>query len=122
MDVQLMLRTAVVILALAAAGGLLMAGIRFAGRPHPPTIVTMLHGLLAAAGLTLLLYPAFVGVLPAGAWLGLALLVGAVLGGLMLNLGYHWKNQPLPIWLVVVHGGVAAVGLVLVAMAVWTKG
>jgi hypothetical protein len=118
-EVQLMLRTAVVLLALTALGGLLMAGIRFAGKPHPPTLVTMLHGLLAAAGLTLVLFPAFTGQLPSGGWIGLGLLLVAVLGGLVLNLGYHWKNQPLPIWLVLVHAGVAAAGLVVVALAVW---
>ena len=119
MDVHTMLRTAVVLLAITAVGGLLMAGIRFSGRPHPPTIITMVHGLLAASGLTLLLYAAFTAGLPGSGWIGLVLILGAVLGGLMLNLGYHWKNLPLPIWLVMVHGAVAAVGLVVVAIAVW---
>jgi hypothetical protein len=119
MDSQTMLRTAIVLLAITAAGGLLMAGIRFSGRPHPPTIITMVHGLLAASGLTLLLYAAFTAGLPGGAWIGLILLLAAVLGGLVLNLGYHWKNQPLPIWLVLVHAGVAAAGLVVVAISAW---
>src|SRR5205085_11053773 len=60
MEAQLMLRTAVVLLALTAAGGLLMAGIRFSGRPQPPNWIAMLHGLLAGSGITLVLYPAFV--------------------------------------------------------------
>ena len=119
MDAQLMLRTGVVLLALTAAGGLLAAGFRFSGRPHPPSFLAMLHGLLAAAGLTLVLYVAVVSGLPGGAWLGLLLLLAAVLGGLVLNLGYHWKNQPLPIWLVLGHAAVAAAGLVLLALAVW---
>lgn len=119
MEVQLMLRTGVVLLALTAAGGLLAAGYRFSGRPHPPSLIAMLHGLLAAAGLTLILYVAVVQGLPDGGWLGLAALVVAVLGGLVLNLGYHWKNQPLPVWLVLVHAAVAAIGLVILALAVW---
>lgn len=119
MDAQLMLRTGVVLLALTAAGGLLAAGFRFSGRPHPPSLVAMLHGLLAAGGLTLILYVAVVQGLPGGGWLGLAALLAAVLGGLVLNLGYHWKNQPLPIWLVLVHAAVAAAGLVILAIAVW---
>ena len=114
-----MLRTAVVLLAITALGGLLMAGIRFSGRPHPPTIITMLHGLLAASGLTLLLYPAFTVGLPGTAWTGLVLLLVAVLGGLVLNLRYHWLQVALPIWLVLVHAAVAALGLVVVALAVW---
>lgn len=38
-----------VILGLAALGGLLMAGMRFSGRPAPPAGLAMLHGLTAGA-------------------------------------------------------------------------
>lgn len=119
MDVQTMLRTAIVLLAITALGGLLMAGIRFSGRPHPPSFIAMLHGLLAASGLTLVLYAAFTGGLPGGGWLGLVLLLAAVLGGLVLNLRYHWERQALPVWLVLVHAAAAAIGLVVLALAVW---
>ena len=114
-----MLRTGIVLLALTAAGGLLAAGIRFAGRPHPPSFIAMLHGLLAAAGLTLVVYVAVVSGLPQPALIGVLLLLVAVLGGLLLNLGYHWKNLPLPIWLVLAHAAIAAVGLVVLAVAGW---
>lgn len=119
MDAQTMLKTAVVLLALTAAGGLLMAGIRFSGKPHPPSWIAMAHGLLAGSGLTLVLYTAFVAGMNSAAWGGLALLVVAALGGLTLNLGYHWKNIALPVWLVLVHAAVAAVGLVVLAIAAW---
>ena len=119
MDVQTMLKTAVVLFALTGAGGLLIAAIRFSGRPHPPSWLAMLHGLLASGGLTLLLYATFAAGLPGAAWLGLLLLAGAALGGLVLNLGYHWKGLPLPIWLVLGHGATAVVGLVVLAIAVW---
>jgi hypothetical protein len=119
METSTLLRTAVVLLAVTALGGLLMAGMRFSGRPHPPTLVTMLHGLLASSGLTLVLYAAFTVGLPGGAWAGLALLLVAVLGGLVLNLRYHWERLELPAWLVLVHGGVAAAGLVVFALAAW---
>ena len=119
MDPQLMLRTGIVLLALTAAGGLLAAGFRFSGRPHPPSLLAMLHGLLAAAGLTLVLYVAVLQGLPGRAWIGLAALLVAVLGGLVLNLGFHWKSRPLPIWLVLLHAVVAAAGLVLLALAAW---
>lgn len=119
MDAQTMLKTAVVLLALTGAGGLLMAGIRFSGKPHPPSWIAMAHGLLAGSGLTLVLYPAFVAGMNAAAWGGLALLVVAALGGLTLNLGYHWKNIALPVWLVLVHAAVAVVGLVVLAIAAW---
>jgi hypothetical protein len=119
MDAQTMLKTAVVLLALTGAGGLLIAGIRFSGRPHPASWLAMLHGLLAASGLTLVLYVAFATGLPGAAWTGLLLLAGAALGGLVLNLGYHWKNIALPIWLVLVHAAVAVAGLLVLAVSAW---
>lgn len=119
MDTGMMLRTAVVLLAITGAGGLLMAGMRFTGRPHPPDWLAMLHGLLAAAGLTLVLYPAFTAGLPGNAWLGLVLMAAAALGGVVLNLGYHTRRVALPVWLVLVHAAIAAVGLVVFAVAVW---
>jgi hypothetical protein len=119
MDAGTLLRTAVVLLAITGAGGLLMAGMRFKGRPHPPDWLAMLHGLLAGAGLTLVLYAAFTAGLPAGAWLGLVLMVAAAVGGLVLNLGYHTKRQALPVWLVLVHAAAAAVGLAVFAIAAW---
>lgn len=119
METQLMIRTAIVLLALTGAGGLLMAGIRFSGAPRPPSSIAMLHGLLASAGLTLLLYGGIVHGLPGMAWLGIVLLVGAALGGLVLNLAYHAKALPLPIWLVLTHAAIAVVGLVVVALGGW---
>lgn len=121
MDVQTMLRTAVVLLAITALGGLLMAGMRFSGRPHPPTLITMVHGLLAASGLTLVLYVAFTAGLPGSGWIGLVLLLAAVLGGLVLNLRYHWERLELPIPLILGHAAAAAIGLVVLALAVWNK-
>lgn len=118
-DVLMMLRTAVVLLALTAGGGLLIAGLRLAHHPRPPHWLAMLHGLLAGAGLTLLLYAGFTAGLPGGAWAGLGVLLLATLGGLVLNLHYHVHDKPLPVWLVLVHGAIAAVGLVLLALAAW---
>jgi hypothetical protein len=122
MDAQLMLKTGVILLVLTALGGVLAAGIRFAGKPHPPTWLAMLHGLLASAGLTLVLYVAVVQGLPGNGWIGLVALLAAVLGGLVLNLGYHWKDRPLPVWLVLGHAVIAAIGLALLALAVWAPG
>lgn len=121
MDVQTMLRTAVILLAITALGGLLMAGMRFSGRPQPPTLITMVHGLLAASGLTLVLYVAFTAGLPGSGWIGLLLLLAAVLGGLVLNLRYHWERLELPIPLILGHAAAAAIGLVVLALAVWNK-
>jgi hypothetical protein len=38
-----------VLLAITAVGGLALGGIRYAGKPQPPTWLAMLHGLLAGA-------------------------------------------------------------------------
>lgn len=119
MDAQTMLRSGVVLLLITALGGLAAAAFRFSGRAHPPSVVAMLHGLLAAAGLTLICYVALAQGLPGVAWVGLGALVVAVLGGLVLNLRFHWKTKPLPIWLVVVHALVAIAGLAVLAIAVW---
>ena len=48
MDSITMLRTAVTLFAIAAAGGLVMAGIRFSRQVNPPAWLAMLHGLLAS--------------------------------------------------------------------------
>lgn len=120
MEPQLMLRTSVVLLALTGAGGLLMAMIRFSGRPHPPSFITMAHGLLAGSGLTLLLYAGLTLGLPSTAWGSLALLAAVALSGLILNLGFHWKNKPLPIGLMIAHAGIAVVAVLVLTLAVWT--
>ena len=122
MDAQTMLRTAIVVLAITALGGLLMAGMRFSGRPHPPTFITMVHGLLAASGLTLILYAAFTSGMPGGGWGGLVLLLVAVLGGLVLNLRYHWEKRELPIGLILGHAALAAAGFVVLAISTWNIG
>lgn len=122
MDAQTMLRTAIVLLAVTAVGGLLMAGMRFSGRPHPPSFLAMVHGLLAASGLTLILYAGLTAGMPGGGWGGLVLLLVAVLGGLVLNLRYHWERRELPMGLMLGHAGLAVVGFLLLAISVWNIG
>src|SRR5436305_638928 len=95
MEPKLVMETAAVLFAVAALGGLVMAGIRFSG-PNPPTWLAMLHGFLAAAPLTLLIYAACTIGLPSLANLATVLFVIAALGGVVLNLNYHWKLLPLP--------------------------
>ena len=116
MNTLAMLQTSVVLLLLAALGGLVMAGIRFSGRPHPPAWLAMLHGLLAAGAMTLLLYAAFAAGLPKLAVYGLVLLILAALGGLFINLGFHWKQQPLPVPWVLAHAAIAVVGFILLVI------
>ncbi len=119
METALILRTSTVLLAIAAVGGLVMAGIRFAGNRQPPPALAMLHGFLAAAAVTLLLYAAATVGLPGMALAALVLFLAAAGGGVVLNLKYHWRQLPLPKWLVVVHAVVAVVGFVLLLAVTW---
>jgi len=123
MEPASVLITSTVLLALAAAGGLVMAGIRFIGDRPPPASLAMLHGFLAAAAVTLLLYAAATVGLPRMALVALALFLAAAVGGAILNLNYHWRQLPLPRWLVIVHAIAAVAGFALLLVATWqTRG
>lgn len=117
MDAMLMLRTAVVLFAVAALGGLVMTGIRMTTKANPPAAIAMLHGFLAAAALTLVVFAAFASTIPRTAQIALVLLLVAAAGGAFLNLGYQWKQRLLPIALIIGHAGLAVVGFGLLAMA-----
>jgi hypothetical protein len=121
MEPILVMRTAVVLLAITAVGGLIMAGVRFSGRPHPPTWLAMLHGFLAAAAVTLLLYAIFTVGLPPLAIFAVVLFLLAAAGGVVLNLFYHWNRLALPKWLMVTHAIIASAGFVLLLVAAWNS-
>jgi hypothetical protein len=119
METALIMKTAACLLGLAALGGLTMAGIRFGGKPQPPAWLAMLHGFLAGAAVTLLLYAYFTVGLPVlASWATLLFLVAAA-GGVFLNLNYHSKQLPLPKGLIVGHAAVAVVGFALLVAATW---
>lgn len=118
-DTQAMLRVAATLFTLAALGGLVMAAIRFGGGRNPPAWLAMLHGLLAAAGITLLAYAGVAGQAPASALLALLLFLLAAGGGGVLSLAYKWKQRLLPAWLVLVHALTAVVAYILLLLAVF---
>lgn len=120
MESATMLMTAVVLFTLTALGGLVMAFIRFGGKHNPPAWLAMLHGLLAAAGLTLLTYATFTTDVPATAKLALLLFLVAAGGGAILSLAYKWKQILLPGWLVTVHATAAVLAFVLLLAAAFT--
>ncbi len=119
MEPNLVMQTAVVLFAISALGGIAMAGMRFAGKPHPPIALAMLHGFLSAAALTLLIYAACTVGLPSLALTATVLFVIAAIGGVVMNLNYHWKALPLPKWLVLVHAAIAVVGFLCLLVAAW---
>jgi peptidoglycan/LPS O-acetylase OafA/YrhL len=99
MEPNLMLKTSTALFAISALGGALMAFIRFTGKSHPPSWLAMLHGFLAAAGLTLLVYAVVTSSVPSLATLALILFLVAAAGGVLLNLRFHLNGMPLPKWL-----------------------
>ncbi|MES2957382.1 MAG: hypothetical protein V4792_04290 [Pseudomonadota bacterium] len=119
MEPAMILKTATALLAIAATGGLVMGGIRFASDRQPPAALAMLHGFLAAAAVTLLLYAAVTIGLPRMAMVAIALFLVAAAGGVILNLNHHWKQRPLPKWLVIVHALAAVVGFALLVIVTW---
>ena len=101
---------AVVVLGLAALGGIALAGFRFYGQPRPPTWMAVGHGLVAATGLILLIYAAATTTIPQLAQIALGVLVLAALGGATLFIGFHLREKELPIPLVLGHGLIAMAG------------
>lgn len=113
----MLLQTATILLAITALGGLLLAAIRFMTKHNPPAWLAMLHGLLAASGLTLLAYAICTLPVPATAKLALALFLLAAAGGAVMSLAYKWRNRLLPAWLVVAHAIAAVTAFALLAVA-----
>ncbi|HUH30958.1 MAG TPA: hypothetical protein VLZ55_06290 [Rhodanobacter sp.] len=116
-SIQGMLLICITLFAIAAAGGLVMAGVRAFGQRNPPAWLALLHGLLAGAGLTLLLLVYFVSGLPALAAWALLLFIVAAAGGVLMNLGYQWQQKPLPLGLMYGHAVIAVIGFVLLVCA-----
>jgi hypothetical protein len=77
----------------------------------------MLHGLLAAAGITLLFYAAIAVGIPQLAELGLALFLIAAFAGAVLNLRYQGKAVLLRRGLLVGHAGLAVVAFTRVVVS-----
>ena len=119
MQPYIMLQVAAVLFGIAALGGLVMAGMRFTGIPRPPAWLAMVHGLLAAAGLTLLIYAAMSVGIPLMAQVALGFFVVAAIGGAAMNLLFHWKLLPLPIPLMIIHALLAVIGFVLLLMCIY---
>ena len=122
MNAIAMLRAGVTLLGIAALGGLLMAVTRLSQEKNPPSWLALLHGLLAASGLTLLVYAALTTGIPPLAGAGLAMLLIAALVGVVLNQKYQWKAVLLPRGLVLVHAALAVIGFTLLLLTAWRGG
>ena len=103
-----MLLYAIVIFAIAAVGGLVLASSVLRGK-LAPWAISLLHALLGATGLVLLILLVLQGSAPARLTAALALLVLAALGGFFLA-SFHMRKQVAPKAVVFVHAGVAVAG------------
>lgn len=117
MDVQTLLVAVVVVFTIGALGGIAMAAMRLGTGRNPPAWLAMLHGMLGAAGLTLLAFAMFTDGLPSNAMLGGVLILLAAIGGVVMNLGYHWHGRLLPKGLLIGHALLAVAGYVLLLLA-----
>jgi hypothetical protein len=106
-----MLEVAAVLFALAALGGIVLAvlHLKTKGAPIPLALV---HGVLAAAGLVLLIIGVTQMASAGTAGVALAIFVIAALGGFVL-FSMHLLKKRLPPGLIVVHGLVAVVAFVV---------
>jgi hypothetical protein len=105
-----MISAAVVVLGLAAIGGLTLAGMRLAGSPRPPTWIALIHGAIAATGLALLISIVIGQNVDQLIKVALGVLVLAALGGATIFIAFHMRNRALPIPLVLGHGLIAITG------------
>ena len=111
------MQPAVIVLALAALGGLTLAVIRLRGAPWPPMWLAHVHGLVAATGVALLIYAATTAGIPDLAKVALGILILAALGGATLFIAFHRVSKPLPIPLVLGHGLIAVTGYALLLVS-----
>jgi membrane protease YdiL (CAAX protease family) len=95
-----------VLFAIAALGGLVLASIRLRGS-NPPLALALIHGALAAAGLVaLILAVLHASASPSAPRIALALFVVAALGG------FHLRKNNIPVPLMLIHAVVAVGGFV----------
>ncbi len=104
-----MLIYALVIFAVAAVGGLILAASVLRGK-LAPWALSVLHALLGATGLVLLILTVLQGAGAGRLLAALGLLVVAALGGFYLA-SIHLRGKVAPKGIVFLHAGLAVVGL-----------
>jgi predicted membrane channel-forming protein YqfA (hemolysin III family) len=115
------MQTAAVLFALAALGGLAMVGLRVGNKQNPPMALAVGHGVIAAAGLVMLIYSVFTATAPVPQTANWAtgVFVVAALGGIGLFTLFHLRGRLLPVWMMLGHGAVAIAGFVLLLLAIF---
>lgn len=111
-----MLTYALIIFAVAALGGLVLASSVLRGR-MAPWAISILHALLGATGLVFLILVVLQGAAPGRVTAALGILVLAALGGFYLA-SIHLRKQVAPKAIVFVHAGIAVTGFLTLLSAV----
>jgi hypothetical protein len=111
-----MLAYAVIVFAIGAVGGLLLASYVLRGK-LAPWAVSLLHAALGAIGLLLVIYAAVTAGISHAAMAALIILVIAALGGFFLA-SIHLRGTVAPKSLVFIHAGVAVIGFLTLLGAV----
>ena len=111
-----MLNGAITLFALAAVGGLTLAYMRIV-KKDVSLPIAVVHGILAATALVLLVI-AVTKMGGTGLTAALVVFLIAALGGFTL-LSFHLRMRPLPVPLVLIHGGVAVAAFVILLIAVF---
>lgn len=111
-----MLTTALLIFAIGALGGLIMAMSVLRGR-LAPWALSIAHALLGATGLVILVLVVLQGAVPSRVTAALGLLVLAALGGFYLA-SIHLRKKIAPKAVVFIHAGVAVAGFLTLLSAV----
>ena len=110
------------LLAATVTSGLVMAGYRFGSDRESPPWLTKVHSYSAVAAIAVLLFSWNQATPSRAAVLGVVCLLLAASFGLVLNLVYHWRHQPLPEGLVFTHMTIAFVGLLIVVLTLMSNG
>jgi hypothetical protein len=108
-----MLNYALIVFAVAAVGGLVLAAHVLRDK-FAPWALSLLHALLGAAGLVLLIMMLMQDSAPQKVLIGFVLLLVAALGGFFLA-SFHLRQKLPPKAVVIVHAGVAVAGFLTLA-------
>jgi hypothetical protein len=111
-----MLTAALVLFALAALGGIILAALHLKTK-NAPIPLALIHGLLAAVGLALLIIAVTQLASAGAAGVALVIFIIAALGGFVL-FAMHLTKKLLPSGLIVIHGLLAVIAFLVLLIFV----
>lgn len=111
-----MLTYALIVFAIAAVGGLVLASYVLRDK-FAPWALSLLHAALGATGLVLLIVLLIQGTGAKGVLIAFVLMLVAALGGFFLA-SFHLRKSLPPKAVVVIHAGVAVAGFVVLLLQV----